>query len=110
MPKTQRTKSKPKTDLKKAENKLIEKYGDKIVPGTIKRSHKGKHANKLTVEIRTKGEDGTYDGNTMRVATSDVWQVHHTPEVTAELRRRRRHEKARQKRATAKKEHQPVDH
>lgn len=81
--------------LAKAEERLTERHGDKIVAGSVKRGA-GKYDGKLTVEIRTRGLDGEFDGKTMRVATSDVHQVSHQPEVLAELRKMR----ARERRAT----------
>lgn len=91
--------------LEQAETALIAKYGSKIVPGTIRRARKGtKHEGKLTIEIFTLGEDGSPDGKTLRVATSDVHQVNHTPETAERLRRARRNERARQRRAEAREE------
>jgi hypothetical protein len=89
--------------LADSEAQLVEKYGDKVVPGTVRRARKGSsHEGRLTVEIRTKGIDGEYDGQTRRVATSDVFQVNHTEVVAAELRRAARNERARAKRAAAR--------
>jgi hypothetical protein len=76
------------------EAKLTAKYGDKIVPGTVRRAPEGsKYGRKMLVDIRTRGLDGEYDGNTRTVATSDVFQVHHTDEVAKELRKQRMAEK-----------------
>lgn len=90
--KTKKTTTKPKMTkaeleqrtIERAEAKLVERYGSRIVKGSVKRGT-GKYANKLTVEINTLGVDGKPDGNTRRVATSDVFQVKHMPEVAAEL-------------------------
>ena len=70
--------------LAQAEAVAITKHGDKIVPGSAERDPK---SNKVTVLINTRGVDGEYDGNTRRVATSDVHQVHHLPEVKKALDR-----------------------
>lgn len=72
--------------LAQAEATAIAKHGDKIVPGSAERDPA---SNKVTVLINTRGVDGEYDGNTRRVATSDVHQVHHTPEVKKVLDRDR---------------------
>lgn len=91
-----------RVQLEQAETALIAKFGAKVVPGTIRRARKGtKHEGKFTIEINTVGEDGEPDGKTLRVATSDVHQVNHTPEVAERLRRARRNERARQRRASA---------
>lgn len=91
--------------LTRREAELIAQHGTKIVEGSIRRGRTGsKHENKLTVEINTVGEDGQPDGKTLRVATSDVHQVTHQPEVADRLRRARRNERARQARAEARAE------
>jgi len=91
--------------LVEAEAALVEKHGDKIVEGSIRRARRGtKHEGKLTIEIRTMDENGERDGKTLRVATSDVHQVNHQPEVAERLRRARRNERARQRRAEAREE------
>jgi hypothetical protein len=79
--------------LAQAEATAIAKHGDKIVVGSAERDPA---SNKVTVLINTRGVDGEYDGNTRRVATSDVHQVHHTPEVKKVLDR----DRARAKRPT----------
>ena len=94
MPKTtETTTTTTTTDTKvsTAEERLVAKYGDKIVAGTVRRAPEGsKYGNKLLVDIRTRGVNGEYDGNTRTVATSDVFQVHHTEEVRAELKKAQR--------------------
>ena len=84
--------------LEAAEAKLIAKYGDKVVAGTANLGA-GKYEGKITVEIRTRGLDGEFDGKTLRVATSDVFQVHHQPEVRDALRKLRAAEKRAQRKA-----------
>lgn len=85
--------------IAKAEAKLQAKYGDKVVEGSVRRAPaKSKYAGKLLCKIRTVGIDGKRDGKTREIATSDVFQVHHTTEVAAELRKLR----AKEKRAAAK--------
>ena len=80
--------------LQKIEQSLIDRYGDKIVKGSVRRAPKdSEYGTKVLVDIRTVGLDGQFDGNTRTVATSDVWQVHHTEEVTRELRKQRAAEK-----------------
>lgn len=64
-----------------AEARVVAKHGDRIVPGSAQREASGK----ISVEIRTIGLDGEFDGLTRRVATSDVHQVYHQPEVKKEL-------------------------
>ena len=90
---------------------LVAKYGDKIVAGSCERGT-GKWSSKITVEIRTRGIDGEFDGKTMRIATSDVFQVHHQPEVRDALRKLRSAEKRAAKKAereAAKAEATPVE-
>lgn len=90
------------TDAKIAasEAALIAKYGDKIVVGSVRRAPSGsKYGNKMLVKINTVGIDGKPDGNTVEVATSDVFQVRHTDEVRAAIAK----QKAADKRAAAKK-------
>lgn len=70
--------------LAQAEAVAIAKHGDKIVAGSAQRDQA---SNKVTVLIRTRGVDGEYDGNTRRVATSDVHQVNHMPDVKKVLDR-----------------------
>ena len=92
--------------LAKAEEGLVAKYGDRIVPGTVRRAPAdSKYGTKLLVTSNTLGLDGQPDGNTREVATSDVWQVRHTEEVSKELRRQasRERRKAKASRETTKK-------
>lgn len=93
-------KAREEAHLAKSEARLVEKHGDKIVPGSIKRGT-GRHEGKLTVEVRTRNLDGDFDGKTLRVATSDVFQVSHQPEVLAELRKIRAAERRAAKKASA---------
>ena len=87
------------------EASLIAKYGDKIVPGSVHRAPSGsKYGEKMLCKIRTRGLDGEYDGNERTVATSDVFQVHHTEEVAAALRKQRQAEKRAAKSAARKAE------
>jgi hypothetical protein len=85
----------------KIEDAQVAKYGDKIVLGTVKQETEGHLAGKYSVEIYTKGKDGKPDGGKRRVATSDVFQTHHTEEVAAELRRERLVDKRAAKKAAA---------
>ncbi|MBD3353627.1 MAG: hypothetical protein GF364_19240 [Candidatus Lokiarchaeota archaeon] len=82
--------------IKKAEENLVAKHGGRIVKGTVRRAktkaEKETYGNKLLVDINTVGVDGKPDGNRLTVATSDVHQVQHTPEVKAQLRRLQRSE------------------
>jgi len=78
------------TTIAKSEAKLIAKYGDKIVVSSVRRAPAGsKYGNKMLVDINTTGLDGKPDGNTRTVATSDVFQVHHTEEVAEQLRKQK---------------------
>jgi hypothetical protein len=79
--------------IRKAEKKCIAKHGDRVVEGSAERV-----GNKVTVLIRTWDVNGDYDGNTRRVATSDVHQVFHLPEVKAELDK----QKAKERRSSKK--------
>jgi hypothetical protein len=88
--------------IAESESALIVKYGDKIVEGSVRRATRGKHVGKLTVEIRTVDENGERDGKTLRVATSDVHQVNHQPDVNRKLYIARKNERARQRRAEAR--------
>ena len=55
--------------------------------------------NKQVCTINTIGADGQFDGNTRRIATSDLFQVRHTEEVKAALDAAKRNAKAKAKRA-----------
>jgi len=90
-------KARAQARMERSEASLIEKYGDKVVPGSIKNGT-GRHEGKLTVEVRTRDLDGNFDGKTRTVATSDVFQVSHQPEVLAELRKIRSAERRAAKR------------
>lgn len=59
-------------------------------------------ANKQKVTIQTRGIDGTFDGNTREIATSDLHQTFWTQETKDALDRAKRNAKARGKRATRK--------
>lgn len=73
-----------------------------IVEGSLRYEETGHHANKQTVEINTIGLDGKPDGQTRRVATSDLHQVHHTEATAAELKKAKRRENAKRRREAAK--------
>lgn len=93
-----------KAKLAKVEADLVTKYGDKIVEGSVRRAPEGsKYGTKCLVTIRTRGLDGKYDGQTREIATSDVFQVHHMPEVKAELKKLAAKEKREAKKAEAAK-------
>jgi hypothetical protein len=100
--------SKETTDPKiaAAEAKLQAKYGKKIVTGSVRRprtkAEKETYGTKLLVDINTVGVDGKPDGKTRTVATSDVFQIHHQPEVKAELAKLQRQEKSKAKEPTKK--------
>jgi len=55
------------------------------------------------VTISTVGEDGKPDGNSRRVATSDLQHVRHTKELSDSLKRKRNNEKRAEKRKSDKK-------
>lgn len=84
--------------IAKAEAALVEKYGSKIVVGSARRATDARFGRKIMVKINTIGLDGKPDGKDREVASSDVFQVHHTIEVATELRKA----KAADKRAAAK--------
>lgn len=54
------------------------------------------------IVINTVGENGKLDGNTRRVATSDLQHVCHTKEVSDILKRKRNNAKRAEKRKTTK--------
>lgn len=91
-----------------AEAKLQAKYGKKIVKGSVRRprtkAEKETYGTKLLVDINTVGVDGKPDGKTRTVATSDVFQIHHQPEVKEALIKAQRSEKAKARRTKAKAE------
>ena len=53
--------------------------------GTLIFETEGKHANKQTVEIRTRDIHGEFDGQTRRIATSDLFQCYWTEDTKAAL-------------------------
>lgn len=61
-----------------------------VVPNTLRFETEGHHANKQTVEIHTRDEYGQEDGNTRRIATSDLFQAFWTVEAKERLDKRRR--------------------
>jgi hypothetical protein len=77
------------TPARLTEEDLVAKYGKKrIIQGTLRFN---RHLNKQVVKIRTYDRSGRrFDGNTRVVATSDLFQVKHTPEVMAQIRAARR--------------------
>lgn len=84
--------------IAKAEAKLHAKYPGKVVEGSVRRADasnpdEAKYGKKMLCTINTKGIDGQFDGKTRTVATSDVFQVHHQPEVVAQLRKARNADK-----------------
>jgi hypothetical protein len=87
------TTPKAKASKRLSEEALLAKHPH-IVKGSLRFDLDGTHANKQTVEINTRGLDGQPDGNTRRIATSDLHQVFWTPEVAKEIRK----EKMRMKR------------
>lgn len=100
MGKTTTTDTNEMAKIAATESALVTKYGDKIVPGSVRRAPEGsKYGRKMLVDIRTRGLDGEYDGGTRTVATSDVFQVHHSDEVAAELKKLRLAEKRAEKAA-----------
>jgi hypothetical protein len=91
--------------LAAAESSLSKKHKGKIVKGSARRSDDPRYGLKIMVDINTRGADGSFDGNTRTVATSDVHQVHHTIEVAGVLRKERataKRAEARAKREAAK--------
>jgi len=70
-------------------DEMLQKKYPHYVPGSVRFETEGKWEGKQTAEIRTKGANGHYDGNTLRCATSDIFQTFHTPEVLLQLRRER---------------------
>lgn len=77
-----------KVPRRHTEKSLVGKYGDRIVEGTLRFETEGAWAGKQTVEINTWGmAPGVFDGQKRRIATSDLFQVFHTEETLAALRR-----------------------
>jgi len=58
--------------------------------GSLQFDTEGSHANKQTVEIQTRGIDGQFDGDTRRIATSDLFQCYWTVETKDALDRAKR--------------------
>jgi len=56
-----------------------------VVPDTLRLDTEGHHKNKQTVEIRTRSITGEFDGQTRRVATSDLFQCFWTFETKGAL-------------------------
>lgn len=73
-----------------------------IVPNSLRYDEEGVHARKQTVEIYTIGLDGQLDGNTRRIATSDLHQVFFTEEVAKERKKQNRAARSKARRAAAK--------
>jgi hypothetical protein len=61
-----------------------------VVPGTLRFDTEGLHEGKQTVEIRTRDIHGEDDGNTRRIATSDLFQSFWTVETKDQLDRAKR--------------------
>lgn len=80
-----------------------------IVDGSLQWETGGKYKGKQTVMIKTRGIDGEFDGNTRRVATSDLHQVFWTEETKAALDRAKRSSKAKVNRALLKLLTAPVE-
>jgi hypothetical protein len=95
--------------LQGIEAQLIAKYGERIVPGSVRRAESAeeiaRYKRKALVSINTIGLDGKPDGLTRVVATSDVFQVKHQPEVADALRKAA----AKDKRAAAKAEREAAE-
>jgi hypothetical protein len=91
----------PKAPKRLTEADLRVKYPH-IVEGTLRYDTEGLHLNKQTVEIKTRGLDGQFDGKTRRIATSDLHQVFWTEDTKAEMDKERRRMKAKQNRAVLK--------
>ena len=56
-----------------------------VVPDTLRFDTEGHHAKKQTVEIRTRDTQGAYDGQTRRIATSDLFQTFWTTDTKVAL-------------------------
>jgi hypothetical protein len=98
--KAPKAKAAPKS-RRASEADLIAKYPH-IVEGSLRYETEGTHAKKQTVEINTRGSDGEPDGNTRRIATSDLHQVFHTEEVAEEVKKIKRREANGRRRAAIK--------
>lgn len=61
-----------------------------VVPKTLRYDEEGLHANKQTVEIRTRDINGQPDGKSRRIATSDLFQCFWTEETKDHLDRAKR--------------------
>ncbi len=89
-----------KVPRRHTEASLVEKYGDRIVLGSLRFETEGVWGGKQTVEINTWGmTEGVFDGNKRRIATSDLFQVFHTEETLAAIRRVRAKEARASKKA-----------
>jgi hypothetical protein len=78
----------PKGPKKIDEAALMKQY-PLVRAGTLRHEDDGPLKSKISVEINTLGVDMKPDGNKRRVATSDLFQVRHTPEVLIEVRKLR---------------------
>jgi hypothetical protein len=56
-----------------------------VVPDTLVSETEGLHAKKQTVEIRTRDIHGEFDGQTRRIATSDLFQCFWTADTKVAL-------------------------
>lgn len=81
--------TKPATPKRTTEEVLLAKW-QHIVPGSLRFDTEGKHANKQTVEVQTRDLYGNPDGQTRRVATSDLHQCFWTVETKGQLDKARR--------------------
>lgn len=97
-----KAKAEPKS-RRRSEADYIAKYPH-IVEGSLRYEEEGTHAKKQTVEINTVGIDGKPDGNTRRIATSDLHQVFHTEEVAKEVKQAKRRAAAAKRREVKKAE------
>lgn len=66
-----------------------------VVPDSLAFEAEGLHANKQTVEIRTRDVHGEFDGQTRRIATSDLFQCFWTRSTKDALDKLRRSAKRR---------------
>lgn len=70
----------PKTPKRTTEDALLAAWSH-VLPGTLRFEESGTHAQKQTVEVKTRDTHGAFDGNTKRVATSDLFQSFWTADV-----------------------------
>ena len=82
--------TKPKRIGKRSSEEEILATWSHVIPDTLRYDEEGKHEGKQTVEIRTRDIHGKPDGQTRRIATSDLFQCFWTEETKDALDKAKR--------------------